>query len=270
MSDYLLGSSDREHARLIRQAARLAPITESLFREAGIGLGHRVLDIGSGVGDVAMLAASIVGPNGAVVGVERDAASLVKATARAAEAGLANITFVQGDVTNLSVSGSFDAAVGRYILQFLPDPAAVLRSVMRHVRPGGIIAFLEQSWAPFVLMSSHVPLWSAAVNAIFDVSRRGVIDMEMGVALHRAFPDAGLPIPRQRLVMELGHDAEFTSWVSDVVLTLEVQARQHGVSLEALGPLDTLAARLQTEVSASNTVVPWLALVAAWCRTPGA
>ena len=51
-SDYALGNTDAEHERLIWQAARVAPITERLFREAGIGPGQRVLDIGSGVGDV--------------------------------------------------------------------------------------------------------------------------------------------------------------------------------------------------------------------------
>ena len=63
-SDYALGSTDAEHERLILQAARLAPLTERLFREAGIGPGQRVLDLGSGVGDVAMLVARLVGPSG--------------------------------------------------------------------------------------------------------------------------------------------------------------------------------------------------------------
>ena len=58
-TEYALGSTDAEHERLIWQAARVAPITERLFCEAGIGLGQRVLDIGSGVGDVAMLAARL-------------------------------------------------------------------------------------------------------------------------------------------------------------------------------------------------------------------
>ena len=66
-ADYPLGNTDAEHERLIRQAARVAPITERFFREAGIGLGQRVLDLGSGVGDVAMLAARLVGPSGEVV-----------------------------------------------------------------------------------------------------------------------------------------------------------------------------------------------------------
>ena len=58
---YALGGSDAEHERLIRQAARLAPYTERLFRDAGIGPKQRVLDLGSGAGDVAIPAARLPG-----------------------------------------------------------------------------------------------------------------------------------------------------------------------------------------------------------------
>src|SRR6266576_2860304 len=92
-SEYVLGYTNGEHERLIRQAARIAPITERLFRSAGIGPGQRVLDIGSGVGDVAMLAARLVGPSGEVVGVERDTRSIARARARVDEAGLRNVSF---------------------------------------------------------------------------------------------------------------------------------------------------------------------------------
>ena len=88
--DYALGSTDAEQERLIWQAARVAPLSERLFREAGIGPGQRVLDIGSGVGDVAMLVAKIVGPSGEVVGIERDPRSIDRARARVAEAGQHN------------------------------------------------------------------------------------------------------------------------------------------------------------------------------------
>ena len=70
-SGYALCSTDQEHERLIWQAERVAPFTERLFREAGIGPGQRVLDLGSGVGDVAMMVARLVGPTGEVVGIER-------------------------------------------------------------------------------------------------------------------------------------------------------------------------------------------------------
>src|SRR6266446_1665609 len=139
-SSYVLGSTDSEHERLIRQAARLAPFTERLFREAGIGPGQRVLDIGSGVGDVAMLGARLVGPSGEVVGIERDPRSLDRARARVAEAGLHNVSFMQSDVSQITASEPFDAAVGRFILMWLPDSASVLRQLSRLVRPGGILA----------------------------------------------------------------------------------------------------------------------------------
>src|SRR5437899_8430432 len=123
-SDYALGNTDAEHERLIRQAARVAPTTERLFCEAGIGPGQRVLDIGSGVGDVAMLAAKLVGPSGEVVGVERDASTIARARVRVAEAALRNVSFTQSDVSQIPGNKLFDAVVGRLILQFLPDPVA--------------------------------------------------------------------------------------------------------------------------------------------------
>jgi ubiquinone/menaquinone biosynthesis C-methylase UbiE len=133
-SDYALGSTDAEHERLIRQAALLAPLTERFFREASIGPGQRILDLGSGVGDVAMLASRLVGPSGEVVGVERDTRSIARARLRVAEAGLRNVSFTQSDVSELSDDKPFDALVGRFILQFLPDPVAALRSLSQLAR----------------------------------------------------------------------------------------------------------------------------------------
>src|SRR5712671_134768 len=120
--DYALGYTIAEHDRLIRQAERIAPITERLFREAGIGPGQRVLDLGSGVGDVALLVARLVGPSGEIVGIERDPSSIARANARVVEAGLRNVSFTQADVNQIAGDQPFDAAVGRFILMFLPDP----------------------------------------------------------------------------------------------------------------------------------------------------
>src|SRR4030095_15037468 len=101
-ADYPLGHTDAEHERLIRQAHRVGPITERFFREAGIGSGQRVLDLGSGVGDVAMLVARIVGPSGEVVAVERDRNSIAKASARVIEAGFQNVSFRESDLSEIA------------------------------------------------------------------------------------------------------------------------------------------------------------------------
>jgi ubiquinone/menaquinone biosynthesis C-methylase UbiE len=267
-ADYILGSSDAEHERLIRQAIRLAPVTENFFREAGIGNAQRVLDLGSGVGDVAMLVAGLVGPSGEVVAIERDARSVSRARTRAGEAGLSNVRFVESDIAHFSSDSLFDAAVGRYILQFLPDPVGILRSLTQKVRPGGIIAFQEHSWAPFLALSAHLPLWSAAVSLLYQASVRFGLNMEMGPTLHKAFQDAGLPAPSMRLVMELGADPDFTRLLSDAIGSVRPQIERFNLSLEPLGDLDTLRERLHREVVSSSTVVPWIPLVGAWCRTP--
>src|SRR5258708_4093397 len=179
-SDSLLGSTDAERERLIRQAVRLAPVTERFFREAGIGPGQRVLDLGSGVGDVSMLAARLVGPSGEVVGIERDPSSIAVAKARVAEAGFRNGTFTQTDASQIASDKPFDAAVGRFILMFLPDPAAVLRSLARLVRPGGALAFQEPAWQAFLALASPLPLWSKVVSSIHEIFRRSGVHLEAG------------------------------------------------------------------------------------------
>jgi ubiquinone/menaquinone biosynthesis C-methylase UbiE len=267
-TEYHLGSTDAEHERLIRQAARLVPVTERFFREAGMTAGQRVLDVGAGVGDVAMLAARVVGASGSVVAIERDERTIDRARRRAKEAGLQNIDFVRSDVDEYSGDASFDGVVGRYILQFLPDPAGTLRSVLRHVRPGGIVAFQEGSWAPFLRLSSHLPLWSAAVSLLHECGVKAGVDLEMGPALHRVFQEAGLPAPRMRLEMEMGCDPDFTRWLSDVVRSVGPRIQEMGLDRAALGDFETLQDRLQEEVASSNTVVPWIGLVAAWTRKP--
>jgi hypothetical protein len=68
---YALGHSPRELERLAVQARLVDPITRAFLREAGIAPGMRVLDVGCGAGDVAFLAADLVGRDGAVIGIER-------------------------------------------------------------------------------------------------------------------------------------------------------------------------------------------------------
>jgi ubiquinone/menaquinone biosynthesis C-methylase UbiE len=265
-SDYALGSTDSEHERLVRQAARLAPLTERLFREAGIGSGQRVLDLGSGVGDVAMLAARLVGPSGEVVGVERDPRSIVRARARVAAAGLRNVSFTQSDVNQIESSKPFDAAVGRFILMFVPDPVTIVSSLVQLVRPGGVLAFQEPSWTPVFAISTHLALWSAAASLMCETFRRSGANPEMGLALYRIFKEAGLPAPTMQMEVPLADDPDFIRWMYDVMCSLRPQIQQLDLSLEKLGDFDTLLERLQAEVAASNGVASWMAIVGAWAR----
>jgi len=267
-SDYALGNTDAEHERLIRQAALLAPLTERFFREACIGRGQRVLDLGSGVGDVAMLAGRLVGPSGEVVGVERDTRSIARARLRVAEAGLRNVSFTQSDVSELSDDKPFDAVVGRFILQFLPDPVATLRSLSQLVRPGGVLAFHEPCWTAILPLARHSPLWSACASHIRESLERSGGNTEMGLALCRTFQQAGLPPPTLQMEIPLGDNPAAALWIYDLFCTLLTQMRQLNLSLEGLGDVDTLLERIQSEVDRSKNPVPCVALIGAWSRRP--
>ena len=267
-SVYALGYTKAESERLIRQAAQLAPLTERFFQDAGIGPGQRVLDLGSGMGDVAMLVARLVGPSGSVVGVERDQNSIQFAQARAVQAGLPNITFSQSDISQLHLEKKFDAAVGRFILQFLPDTLSVLRSLVAAVRPGGIVAFHEPQWQPYIDLLRPLPLSHACAIAVRDTMRASGVRTDGALSLHTTFQQAGLPAPSMRMEMILGSQPGYTTWICDLLFSLLPKARQNSVSFEALGDLETLSSRVHAEVVAANAVVPWIALVAVWSVVP--
>jgi ubiquinone/menaquinone biosynthesis C-methylase UbiE len=265
-SAYALGNTDAEHERLMWQSVRMAPLTERLFCEAGVGPGQRVLDIGSGVGDVAMLAARLVGPAGEVVGIEQDAKSIARAKDRVAEAGLSNVSFIETDVSQIAANDPFDAAVGRFILMFLPDPVAVVRSLSRLVRPGGLVVFQEPSWAPALALAAPLPLWSAAMALIHESFLRSGANPEQGLALYRVFEEAGLPGPAMRSEMPLGKDPDISQWYYDLFLTLRPRMQEFDLPLKSVEPLDTLLDRLRAEAAASNTIVSSPAFIGAWVR----
>lgn len=109
---YVLGHSDAELRRLTRQSEVKNPMTRRFALEAGVGPGMRVLDVGSGAGDVALLLADIVGADGQVVGFDRSATAMEYARAKAAARSVANVSFVAGGVADLPDGEPFDAAAG--------------------------------------------------------------------------------------------------------------------------------------------------------------
>ena len=259
-----LGSSDAEHERLIRQAKWLTPHTERLFRDAVIGPGQRVLDLGSGVGDVSLLLGRLVGPSGEVLGIERDPLSIARAKSRAGESGFRNVSFTQSDVAQISQDRPFDAAVGRYILMFLPDPVAVLRSLTRLLRPGGVLAFQEPDWNSFLQQAARMPLWSIAASLMVETFQRSGTNTNMGLELPRVFQATGLPAPSLQTDTLLGAER----WMPDVLQSLRPKMQHFHISTASLGEFETLSQRLEAEAAAFHLPIPLPQLVSAWSRLP--
>src|SRR6516165_5379966 len=119
---YALGHSEKELEQQSRRAEMLEPFTRQLFQQAGISAGMRVLDVGCGSGEVAFLAAGLVGSGGEVIGVDRAAAAVNWATARAQARHMSNVRFVEGDPTEMLFDRPFDAVVRRLVLMYYANP----------------------------------------------------------------------------------------------------------------------------------------------------
>ncbi len=101
-------------------------------------VGETVLDLGSGAGLDAFLAARSVGPQGRVIGIDMTPAMLDRARRGAVEAGLNHVEFREGRLESLPVaSGSVDAVTSNCVINLVPDKGAVFREVARVLRPGG-------------------------------------------------------------------------------------------------------------------------------------
>jgi len=267
-TSYVLGSTDTEHKRLIRQAAIFNPISERLFHEAGVGPGQRVLDVGSGLGDVSMLIARLVGPSGQVVGVDNDATTIAKAKERVAKAGFQNIGFTQSDVGEIPRGESFDSIVRRLILEFLPDPGAVVKSLVGLLRPGGILAIQDGCWGPLLVLSADLPIRSKCVTLIYQAFQSSGANMDMERVLFRTFQGAGLPAPTMKIEVPAGGDPDLIRWTYDLFHSLMPRMRQNNLPIDEVGDIRTLQQRLDAELAAAGMFGTTIGLVGAWSRKP--
>src|SRR5437867_1513420 len=96
---YPFAQSEEEMRRLAVQAEVLhTEPTRSLFQQAGLAPGMRILDVGCGAGDVSLLAAEFAGPAGGVVGIDTSPAAIQTAQLRAERAGLRNVSLTEADL----------------------------------------------------------------------------------------------------------------------------------------------------------------------------
>jgi arsenite methyltransferase len=101
-------------------------------------VGETVLDLGSGAGLDAFLAARHVGAGGRVIGVDMTPDMLAKARANAAALGLGQVEFREGRLEKLPVAdASVDAVTSNCVINLVPDKGAVFAEVARVLKPGG-------------------------------------------------------------------------------------------------------------------------------------
>ena len=109
-----------------------------------LAAGDHVLDLGSGAGTDSLIAAQMVGPQGSVTGIDMTPEMLVKARAAAAEMGVTNIAFVEGEAELLPFAdASFDVVISNGVIDLIPDKDAVFAELYRVLAPGGRIQIAD-------------------------------------------------------------------------------------------------------------------------------
>ena len=265
---YVLGHSDRELERLGLQERLIGAVTRRFFREAGIGDGQRVLDVGSGAGDVAFLAAELVGETGEVIGTDRAPAAVAAATKRAQAKGMRNVSFCQGDPTAMAFDRPFDAVVGRYVLVFQPDLAASVRKLGAHLRSGGVITFHEPDLRSLRSIPP-APIYDRCCHWVYETFRLVGTAVNMAERLHRGFVEAGLSPPTMRMQTFIGGGEGCTDWpqgLSALAHSLVTAMEKLGVATAAEVDVPTLFERMRRDVISNGSVVFGRSEVAAWSR----
>jgi len=135
--------------------------SEAVFPALAVREGDQVLDVGCGFGDTAVKLAERVGPAGRVVGVDCCEAFLDYARADATAAGLANVSFIEGDALTMDFEPQYDFVFSRFGTMFFSNPVAGLRNMRKALKPGGImthIVWRTRDDNPWLSMAKDVVL----------------------------------------------------------------------------------------------------------------
>lgn len=188
---YVLGTDDHELRRLSFQQEVWGAVTDRFLDRLDVRPGARVLDLGCGPGLVLERLRERVGPSGSVVGLDASERWISHLVGRRREERWSNVELVHGTIADLDVEGPFDVVFTRWVLSFVPEPGAVVRSLAGLLGPGGVLGIEDYNHEGVSLFPESEG-FRALIRATRALYRRGGGDTWIAGHLPRHALDAGL------------------------------------------------------------------------------
>jgi ubiquinone/menaquinone biosynthesis C-methylase UbiE len=230
-AEYVLGTGADELARLALQHRLWGDAAHAAWRTARIQPGSTVLDVGCGPGFAAFDLAQLVTPSGRVVGIDESPRFIEHLKAQAACRGLHHLTALVGDVqamfarphpadpanpTGMWIDpATFDAAYARWVLCFVPNPAAVVRDVARALRPGGRFVVHDYFNYTSMTLAPRSEAYSRVVQATAASWKARGGDPDIVGRLPEVLADAGLSVEHLAVHQRLARGGEtMFQWIN--------------------------------------------------------
>lgn len=195
MAEYTLAISADEVQRYLFMAERSRQTEGRLWERAGIRPGAVVADVGCGPAATTVVLASVVGPTGRVLGVERDERALAAGRQVVASAGAGNVELLRGDAADTGLpAGSVDVAVMRHVLAHNgPQEQRIVDHLAGLVRPGGSVFLVDVDGTAVRTLDADPELDDLAAKYV-ELHRHRGNDLQTGLRLGRLLRSAGLTV----------------------------------------------------------------------------
>jgi ubiquinone/menaquinone biosynthesis C-methylase UbiE len=263
---YLLGDSPAEIRHLVEQAQVYAEEATELLDLIGVETGSTVIDVGCGVLGIVHVLAERVGPDGSVVGLDREARMVESGRRFAEERGL-EVEFIEADATASGLpDDSFDLVHARTLLLNVGNPQEMVAEMVRIGKPGATIALQEPDAAGWSCDPPHTA-FDVLRGAILDAYRRTGKDFNIGRRIGRMLREAGCADVRIRATARVTQPGDYYQTFLLTIARLVGEVIVQSGELTA-DELDSYARALRAHLETPGTITCQPLIWQAWGSAP--